>query len=546
MDFMFVRGMMKHGLIIALMALMFPFFHGALADPSKIPGTVLLDSGKISGAPSKTDSDILVFKGIPYAAPPVDEWRWKPPQPVSPWVGVRDGSQFGTICPQPKSPIVWLSESGKMSEDCLYLNVWTPAKSQKDALPVMVWIHGGGNVNGSGSSPLYDGTALAKKGVVLVTINYRLGPFGFFAHPLLSKESENGVSGNYGILDQIAALKWVQRNIRAFGGDHNRVTIFGESAGGLNVNILMASPLAKGLFHRVISESGTAMRANRHLRDRWYGQEPMEKQGVRITKELGLDDLPDPLKALRALSAEKIIADTKPVMNTIREKGNSFNFVVDGWVVPDEVQAIFKHGKQNDVPLIVGSNADEGTLFTLQNKIKSVDAYHLAIKTLYGSIADDVIAMYPVKDPSEIRKAVSNVFGDSWFVCPARTLARGMGTARSKTYMYHFIMKPAGKMGELLGATHGSEIAYVFGNLGLSRIPPDESRLALAKSMSDYWVQFAKTGNPNRKGLVSWPAYAAEDDQHLEFGLEIKAGHHLHNSVCNLFDKRAEEQKRSR
>jgi para-nitrobenzyl esterase len=542
----FVGHLVKRVLIFALLALFFPIASSAAAEPSKTTRSVLLDSGKITGVHSALDPDVLVFKGIPYAAPPVGELRWKPPQSVKLWKGVRDGSQFGAICPQPKSRIISLSESAKMSEDCLYLNVWTPAKRPKAVRPVMVWIHGGGNINGSGSSPLYDGTALAKKGVVLVTINYRLGPFGFFAHPLLSKESEHGVSGNYGILDQIAALKWVRKNIRPFGGDPGRVTIFGESAGGMNVNILMASPLAKGLFHRVISESGTALRRNRHLREPWYGQEPMEKQGERLAKELGLADAPDPLKALRALPAEKIIADTKPVLGELSGGGNQFNFVVDGWVIPDEIQTIFDQGKQNDVPLIVGANADEGTLFFSQSRVKSVDGYCLVVKTLFGSTADDVLAMYPVNDPSEIRKALANVFGDSWFVAPARALARGMGTVKSKAYLYHFTMKPAGQIGEALGATHGSEIYYVFDNLRLGLSPPNEGRLALAKSMGAYWVQFAKTGNPNAKGLAPWPAYTEDDDQHLEFGTEIKAGLHLRKAACNLFDKRSAEQRKNR
>lgn len=525
---------------ICLLAAIFSFFsvsHVMAAGMDLANRTRNIDSGKIEGAPSEKEAGVTVFRGIPYAAPPVGDFRWRPPQPVKAWEGVRDGSRFGAVCAQPKSLLPGMVEEGRMSEDCLYLNVWTPAKNAGENLPVMVWIHGGGNLNGSGSAPFYDGANLAKKGVVVVTFNYRLGPFGFFAHPLLSKESGLCVSGNYGILDQIAALKWVQKNIRAFGGNPGCVTIFGESAGGLNVNVLMASPLAKGLFHRAISESGTALRWNRHLREKWHGRESMEAQGERLAKELVPAGAKDALKALRSLPMEKILIDTKPVMGELRPGGNSFNFVVDGWLVPDDVQKIFDEGKQNDVPLIVGANADEGTLFITQSSIKTVDGYRSTIKTLFPSSADGVLALYPVTEPAQIRKALADVFGDSWFVCPARVLARGMASVESKAYLYHFTMKPSGRLGGIFGATHGSEIPYVFDNLGQRLVKPDESRLALARSMSGYWVQFAKTGDPNAAGMVQWPAFTPEADVHLEFGPAIKTGRNLRKAACDLFDQ---------
>ena len=281
-----------------------------------LPETIAIDSGKISGLALGENKDVRSFKGIPYAKPPIGPLRWKPPQAVEAWEGVRECSAYGPACLQPDIFGKWGIDFGELSEDCLYLNVWTPVKNTDEKLPVMMWIHGGGNVAGASQHPSNDGEELARLGAVVVSINHRLGIFGYLAHPLLSKESPHGVSGNYGLFDMIAALKWIQRNIKAFSGDPDRVTIFGESAGGRNVCTLMASPLAKGLFHRAITESGGAINpsSNRHLREFWYKQEPMEKQGERIAKELGFSDEADPLAGLRALSPEKLLEGSKPTM----------------------------------------------------------------------------------------------------------------------------------------------------------------------------------------------------------------------------------------
>jgi para-nitrobenzyl esterase len=537
------------GLLLAWSISSFFISQTAWADPAKITGIINLDSGQISGLIVGKDPEVRVFKGIPFAAPPVGALRWKPPQPVTPWKGVREANSFGPPCPQQQSRYeIYQNRFDQMSEDCLYLNVWTPAKGPKKGLPVMVWIHGGGNISGAGSLPYYDGEALARQGVVLVSINYRLGPFGFFAHPLLSKESGHGVSGNYGLLDQIAALKWVQKNIRAFGGDPNRVTIFGESAGGLNVCCLMASPLAKGLFHRSIAESGHAFGKTQHLKETWHGQESMEKQGEQIAKDLGVVEAADPLLALRSLSADKILEGSKPTLDFGGEmgRGNRFGPVTDGWVIPDDINTIFEQGRQNDVPLIAGSNANEGIAFVLNTRIKTVETYRLAVRTLYGQHADNILAMYPVNEPSEIRKALSDILGDQRFIAGARTFVRGMGTVKSKAYLYHFTMKPRGPLGENLGAFHGSEIPYVFNNLDKGISSPDEKRRELAKMISGYWVQFAKTGNPNRKGLPVWPAYDLESDQHLEFGETVHVGTGLRKDACDLIEKIMAEQRKNR
>jgi len=439
----------------------------------------------------------------------------------------------------------------KRSEDCLYLNVWTAAKSADEKRPVMVWIHGGGFIIGSAhlSTPYgQDGEALARQGVVVVSMNYRLGAFGYFAHPLLSKESQHNVSGNYGLLDQIAALKWVQNNINAFGGDPGNVTIFGESAGAFSVCYLMASPLAKGLFHRDIIESGSVFYGlkNRHLGEGWYGMEPMEKQGERITKDLGCAGAADPVAALRALSAEELLKGSKATMGAL---GNQFGPVVDGWVLPDDVMTIFDQGNQNVVPLIAGTNADEMSIFIPMLLFHSVDTYRGFLKSSFGAFADEVFALYPVKEPSEVLKGFRDVLADALFVGPTRSLVRVVRKAGSKAYLYHFTMTSPGPMAAF-GAFHSAEIVYVFNDIERVKKtfqePFEGKHQALATTMSAYWVQFAKTGNPNKEGLPEWPAYDAATDQYIEFGEVVKVGQGLRKEKLDFWDKFTAEKRKNR
>jgi para-nitrobenzyl esterase len=523
----------------------------ALAQGSGgLPVTIAIEGGKISGLALGENKDVLAFKGIPYAEPPVGPLRWKPPQPVEAWEGVRQCTEYGPACLQPDLP-GWPLKHEKRSEDCLYLNVWTAAKSAGEKRAVMMWIHGGGNIIGAahlGTPTGNDGEALARQGVVVVSINYRLGAFGYFAHPLLSKESQHNVSGNYGLLDQIAALKWIQNNIKAFGGAPGNVTIFGESAGGFNVSYLIASPLAKGLFHRAITESGSAFAvfANRHLREGWYGMEPMEKQGERITKDLGCSEAADPLAALRALSAEKLLEGSRAVM---MPPGNLFTPVVDGWVLPDDVMTIFEQGKQNIVPLVAGTNADEGTIFVQKSPFDSVDRYRGFLKASCGTFADEVFAMYPAKEPSEILKAFRDVVADSRYIAPTRGLVRAMDKAGSKAYLYHFTMMGLGPMA-VFGAFHTGEIVYVFNDIervkNTFKVPFEGKHQALANTMSAYWVQFAKTGNPNKEGFPEWPAYDSTKDQHIEFGEVVKVGQGLRKEKCDLWDNLVAERRKNR
>lgn len=486
---------------------------------------VTTSNGPISGVERDR---VRVFKGIPFAAPPVGELRWKPPQPVKPWTDARDCSAFGPSCPQPKSMLGLPLE--KNSEDCLYLNVWTASKNANDKLPVMFWIHGGGCTTGSGSQPSYDGTALAHLGVVVVTINYRLGPFGYFAHPLLSKESPQGVSGNYGHLDQIAALQWVQKNIAAFGGDPNCVTIFGESAGALSVCRLMISPQAKGLFHRAIAQSGGAHGRNRPLREKCGLQSPMEAEGERIAAALGCDTL----EALRAKSADELLAASNPTQG-LYGKGTRFGPIVDGWTIPEDAGEMFAAGKQHDVPFMVGSNADEGTLFLKQMPVQHVAGYKLTVKTLFGKQADKLLELLPCESDDDLKAAFSRFSTVTSFVAPARMLARSMAKKESPAFLYHFTrVSPGGKRSGL-GATHAAEISYVFGTL---RTPAHvEKDRELSKVMMACWVQFAKTGNPNGDALPNWPPYKAATDEHLEFGDEVRVGHGLYKEACDLLEK---------
>jgi para-nitrobenzyl esterase len=430
----------------------------------------------------------------------------------------------------------------------------------------MMWIHGGGNIIGAAQLSTHDGNdgeALARQGVVVVSINYRLGVFGFFAHPLLSKESPHNASGNYGLLDQIAALTWIRKNIKAFGGDPGNVTIFGQSSGGFDVSLLIASPLAKGLFHRAITESSGpgayAGFANRHLREPWYGMEPLEKQGERVAKDLGCADATDPLAALRALSGEKLLEGSNAVLfppgfvegskARIFPPGNRFGPVVDGWVLPDDVMTIFDEGKQNVVPLLAGTNADEMTMFVPKSPFDSVEAYRGFLKESYGKFADEVFAMYPAQEPSDILKAVRNAWADFRYVAPARSLVRAQSKAGGMAYFYQYTMTWPGPMAAM-GAFHTAEILFVFDELerakNNSKVPFEEKHQALADTMSAYWVQFAKTGNPNKEGLPEWPAYDLSKDQYLEFGEVVKVGQGLRKEKLDLWDNVNAEQRKNR
>jgi para-nitrobenzyl esterase len=455
-----------------------------------IPEQVRIDGGTVAGT-TGADPGVRLFKGIPFATPPVGDNRWKAPQPVAAWDGVRDATEFGPRCMQggfggpPGGP-----PPPPTSEDCLYLNVWTTAESADAEQPVMVWIYGGGFTGGAGSEPRYGGENLSEKGAVVVTLNYRLGGFGFFAHPDLTRESSHHASGNYGMLDAIAALEWVQRNIRAFGGDPDNVTIFGESAGAMMVAALLGSPPAEGLFHRAIAQSGGWM---------GMGMAQMgtlaraEEAGATAVTALGVATIAE----LRAKPADEILRGVR-----------SAGIVVDGYLVPEDLSATFGDGRQHAVDVLVGSNQDEGTFFQFGGQ-QTAEQFTGTAARRFGELAADYLALYPASSDEEANTSYLASFGDeaAWHM---RLFAARQAALGKNAYVYYFTrVPPAPPDRPSRGATHTAELAYMFNNLA-DGTPWTDADRQLADTMSSYWVNFARTGNPNAQGLPEWPAYPAE------------------------------------
>ncbi len=454
------------------------------------------DAGRISGVINAT-GDVYAFKGIPFAAPPVGDLRWKAPQPVKPWEGIRKCESFGPS-PMQAPPVpfsMWSEEflipKEPISEDCLYLNVWTGAKSAGEKRPVIVWTYGGGFLSGGSAVPIYDGEAMAKKGIVFVSINYRMGVFGFFAHPELTKESGRNASGNYAILDQVAALQWVKRNIAAFGGDPDNVTIAGESAGAYSVNILEASPLGKNLFQKAIAESGAMFSTP------FTSLTKAEEAGEAYGKSLNAPDLAD----LRKVSAEDLMKKPYAVWGPI----------VDGYVLPGSITSIFTAGKENKIPLLTGWNQEEFMFF---GSVKSAADFKKDMNDQYGADAHTALENYPATNDSvaavsQYRMSSDQVFGTQNF-----TWANMQSDQGAKVYMYRFTHKVPGA-GEYAkyGAFHGSEIPYAYNNLKFSNRPWQPADLKLADIMSSYWANFAATGNPNGKGLPEWDLYNSKTNE---------------------------------
>jgi len=458
-------------------------------------GLIKVTGGTIQGV---VEDDMMIFKGIPFAAPPVGELRWKAPQPVIPWEGVRQADKFGP------SPMSSMGFGGNSSEDCLYLNVWTPAKTAKDKLAVMVWIYGGGFSMGSSSQ--YNGAPIAREGVVLVTINYRVGKLGYFAHPALSAEDPNHVSGNYGILDQIAALKWVQENIAAFGGDPKKVTIFGESAGGISVSMLCASPLAKGLFRGAISQSGSSfgpIRKNSYPGENMKSLAQSEKEGLEYAESVGAKTAAD----LRALSAADLSRQTVVT-------GGAWP-IVDGYVIPDDQYKMYEAGNYNDVALLIGYNSDEGDSFGFT---EDPTEHVAATRERYEDYADKLLAVYPLVD-GKVGKQARDLGRDAAFGWGTWTWGRLQNkTGKQPVYMYYFDQDPMYRQGDRRyghRSPHGQDVDFVFQSLRPNTNNPTDQ--ALAKYMLKYWTNFAKDCNPNGKkkdaDLPVWPLFKNEDSQ---------------------------------
>lgn len=473
------------------------------ADP------VRLDSGLVSGSDGNI-TGVRIYKGIPYAAPPVGDLRWKPPIAPAAWTDVKAATEFSAVCMQAPYPETspYYTPIPNRSEDCLYLNVWTAAKTASDRRPVMVWIHGGAFTRGSGSTPTYDGSRFAEKGVVLVTVNYRLGAFGFFAHPDLTAQSPHHSSGNYGLLDQIAALEWVKRNIAAFGGDPKRVTLFGESAGSSAVNFLQASPLAKGLFHRVIGESGANFSRGGTLAD-------LERAGAKYS-----------LADLRSKSADDLLK-----MQIAARPG------VDGWVVPASVASIFAQGKQSDVPVIAGSNADESR--TLSPWSSNQNAFLESVQKRFGASSEEFLKLYPVDSETTAAEAHYTSTRDQGMGWNMRTWVREQTkTGKSPAFLYYFTRIPPNPVGEKYHAYHAAEIQYVFGNLS-PKVQWQDADKKLSDTMLQYWVNFAAKGDPNGPGVPPWPRYDATLDAGMEFGDSVMVKRNINKTALDFFDRLA-------
>ncbi|GAB3641193.1 carboxylesterase/lipase family protein [Spirosoma arcticum] len=486
-------------------------------------GVVKIKTGLIAGTRSKSGA-VHIFRGIPFAAPPVGDLRWRSPQPVASWTGVRTCDTFGPS-PMQRSPSAfgpWSAEflipQRPISEDCLYLNVWTGAKSDREKRPVLVWIYGGGFSSGGSSVPIYDGEAVASKGVIFVSINYRVGPFGFFAHPELSQESGESTapagtperdrpvrnaSGNYGLMDQIAALQWVNQNIAYFGGDPTNVTIAGQSAGSMSVNCLVASPVAKNLFKRAIAQSGANF-TNPPITLR-----QAEEAGLKLAQSAGASSL----RELRAKPAEEIL----------QKMPGQFP-IVDGYVLPQSVADIFRAGKQNEVTLLTGWNEDEGML---RGPLKNAGTYRTAIDRQYGADAQTVLRFYPGGTDEEAASSQVKMSRDMTFGLQNYIWADIQSQQGKNVYVYRFTRKvPATGEYAQYGAFHTGEVAYAYDNLQFidHRLRPLESvDTELARNMSSYWINFAKSGDPNGQQLPQWPAYSGKDKQVMVFDTRIAA-----------------------
>jgi para-nitrobenzyl esterase len=463
---------------------------------------------------------LRVFKGIPFATPPVGNLRWAAPEPPGPWNGVRQATAFGPSCIQPAPRVQ------PQSEDCLYLNVWSLPDARN--APVMVWIHGGGYLAGSGSVPLYDGSALARLGAVVVTINYRLGVFGFLAHPQLSRESKEHVSGNYGLLDQIAALQWVHDNIAGFGGDSRNVTIFGESAGAGSVSCLLFSPLAKGLFHRAIAESGALDDQLKDLRNPVGGIESGEHQGMEVSRLLGCGG-PKTVDCMREMGDRLLQKMLPPAISCLEcTQRDTFGPVVDGYVIPGQPHELLRAGRINQAAVLTGSNRGEGTIVIGMRPVPDVEGYRAWMMARFKEQAAKVLATYPAASNDAVRAAIREVYTDSWYLCPSRSLAGAVKTA----WLYQFSrVRPGMEM----RTAHGSELPYVFDTLKTVGGHVEEIDRMLAAQMSAAWYRFAAKGDPNGDGLPEWPRYDRKSEISLEFGEKVQVDRGLHASQCEMW-----------
>lgn len=472
--------------------------------------TVKVQSGLLAGIHFGSQPNAAAFLGVPYAAPPSGELRWKPPQLTPEWSGTRKAINFGSPCPQ--LPARWFPYI-EGNEDCLYLNVWTPELRSNANVPVLVYFHGGSNTQGySQMTPL--GPPLSSLGVVVVSANYRLGPFGFLAHPALSAESEHHSSGNYGLLDQLQALKWVKENIREFGGDPHRITVMGQSAGAVDICLLMASPLSQGLFRGAILESGECQDSlNEDIRipiKYNFIDTTGERSGERLAVDLGASSDQDALQRLRKSPADDILKAWK------NDPGLRFDAIVDGWIIPKQPAQIFAQGKEMHIPILVGSNADEATVFG-HNDLKTIDDYKTHLQRDTGVYSIEEFQAYPVSSDADVPVRSVQLESDE-FACGAYSIAQALAKAGVKSYLYYFTYVDPGKRARL-GAHHGEELFFLSDSF-----PGDWERTdrdqELGKLIRSYWVEFVKAGHPG-SDHTDWPPYDGKAPQFFELGNHV-------------------------
>jgi para-nitrobenzyl esterase len=494
----------------------------AVASTAMAANRVKIASGTLEGT-INSDSSLRIFRGVPFAAPPVGDLRWRPPQPVQHWRGVRQAADFGPRCVQGRVFDDIVFRSKEMSEDCLSLTIWTPARSRGEKLPVYVWFYGGGFAAGAGDEARYDGESFAKHGIVVVNANYRLGIFGFFAHPELTQESPHQASGNYGLLDQVAALEWVRRNIAAFGGDPQKITIGGESAGSLSVSALMASPLSRNLFQQAIGESGAFFgqvggRGQQSLAE-------AEKQGAEFAASLGGKHLAE----LRAMSSADLLREAS-------KKSNGFGFwpIVDGYFLPSDVPSIFAQGKQSQVPMLAGWNADEIRMAVLLAKEKpNAKTFAEQLRREFGPRADAALKVYGASTDEEALRSAGDLASDQFIVYGTWKWIDAQAAAGNTVYRYEFdrtVPIPEAEKGTALksfGSPHAAELEYVFTMLDSKMADWQPEDYQVGKTMNAYWANFIKTGDPNGAGLANWPQFGKTHEvMHLNVECQAKPEEH--------------------